>query len=185
MATRSVKKLGSLTLAGLLLVGAANAESKPALNQDTVSVQLSLSSIEKIKSTEEQGDELYFSITEYSSIERPRQLLVPNFPTHWLSSQLGNLSDVELWHKELQANESVMVLVSLIERDAPPWNVDDLIGTVKFKVKAEDGKVHKEWSVPNSADTRAIDMASKEFSFTGEQGQYHVTFSSSVDSVER
>lgn len=139
-----------------------------------ISLQITLSDIKQIKRSEAGGDEIYFSVTEYSSIERPRHYLVPSFPTHWLSQHIDEVKNVVLWEKPLQDKESVMVVISLLERDAPPWNVDDLIGTVKVKMQYEGGQVKKEWSLPNKEEARVLDQEANIFALLGEGSEYHI-----------
>lgn len=137
-------------------------------------IQIILTDITMITPTESSGDELYFSVTEYSSVERPNHYLVPNFPTHWLSDHLEQIKRVELWSKTLKADESVTVIISLLERDAPPWNVDDLIGTVKFKIHRVDGEVQTEMSLPNLEIAKPFGDVKNEFVLTGDQGEYRI-----------
>ena len=165
-------KFRQMGLAGLLVSALLMSPLGFAKGQ---AVKLSLSHIEKIKTTEESGDELYFSVTEYSSVERPRQITVPSFPTYWLSKHLSNVNDVVLWEKELADKESVMLVISLIERDAPPWNVDDLIGTVKLKISNDHGKLKRAWSIPNAAETKRLDDNKNEFQMTGDGGDYKLS----------
>lgn len=146
----------------------------PAQAADEMKLVLKLDSIEKKDVQEERGDELYFNITEYSSVDAARHYQVPDFPTHWLSPYLENVKDVSLWKKSLIDGESVELIVSLVERDVPPWNVDDLLGSVKLKLKWENNKLQKQWSIPNEENTSFIDNETNEFAFTGDDGNYHL-----------
>lgn len=137
---------------------------------------LQLTTIEKIHATENQGDELYFSVTEYSSLDRPTHYEVPSFPTHWLSDHLENVKDVTLWSKRLKEGEGITLLVSLIERDAPPWNVDDLIGSIKVKLFQKDGKIEQKMSIPNRSNTQPMDDLHDGFVLSGDEGEYHLLF---------
>lgn len=142
---------------------------------------LNLSKIEKIQATEESGDELYFSITEYSSKVHPKHYVVPPFPTHWLSDYLSQLKDVQLWERKLVEGEAVTVLVSLIEGDVPPWNVDDLIGTVKFKARHAGDKIEIQWTIPNQEYAKKIQDAENSFLLVGDGGEYRVAFTVKSD----
>jgi len=143
-----------------------------ALLAQPIMVEVNLAKIERIQATEENGDELYFNVTEYSSLERPRHYQVPNFPTHWLSEHLKNVKDVNLWEKKLAQNEAVEVILSLVERDVPTWNVDDLIGYVKLKIRNNNGKMEHIWSVPLNADTALAKGSQDKFVLTGDYGKY-------------
>lgn len=137
-------------------------------------VQVAIEKMTQIAAQESRGDELYFSITEYSSIEKPRTYLVPNFPTHWLSEHLSEINHVVLWQKPLKENESVMLVISLIERDAPPWNVDDLIGTIKLKMHFKDGVLEKGWQIPNRDEVEMSSQEQQLFLMKGDNGKYEV-----------
>jgi L-fucose mutarotase/ribose pyranase (RbsD/FucU family) len=137
---------------------------------------VNLMEIKKLVTTESHGDELYFAMTEYSSHARSRHYLVPRYPTHWLSRHLQAVVDVGLWEKTLAVGESAEIIFSLIERDAPPWFVDDLIGTVKLRVRNHEGHLEKRWTMPNKKITEPLAQKSNTFVMTGDEGEYHVTF---------
>lgn len=139
-----------------------------------LSLQVKLTAIESIATTEERGDELYFSVTEFPTNEKPRHYEVPDFPTHWLSKYLNKLDEVVLWEKVVAEDQGVSVVFSLIERDAPPWNLDDLVGSVKLKLKNENGKLTKQWSIPNKEDTEKLNDSENMFILTGDGGEYHI-----------
>lgn len=132
--------------------------------------------IKRIERQEERGDELYFNVTEYSNKSNPTFYQVPSFPTHWLSQYLENVKDVVLWQKPLQEGESVQLIFSLVERDAPPWNVDDLLGSVKLNVKLDSGHLQKEWKIPNKEITERVEGKTNTFDFEGDEGHYRVKF---------
>src|SRR5690606_15255973 len=106
--------------------------------------------------------------------EKPRHYEVPEFPLHWLSKYVDKLSNVLLWEKVVEDEQGVSIVLSLIERDAPPWNLDDLIGSVKLKLKNEKGKLTKEWSIPNKNVTHRLSDDDNVFILTGDGGEYHI-----------
>ncbi len=164
----SLVKVGVLSLALLSSYGVS------AADQDKLNLVVKLESIEKIHSQEERGDELYFSVTEYSSTKSSDHYQVPDFPTHWLSAYLDQVKNVNLWEKELQPDEAIQLIISLVERDVPPWNVDDLIGTVKLKLKWKNNLLSKEWSIPNQENTARVPDTTNTFKLTGDEGQYRI-----------
>jgi hypothetical protein len=109
-------------------------------------VTLKLNAIEKFKSTEKRGDELYFHITEYSSLSAPVHRLVPEYPINWLSDYLSDVKNTTLWERSLREGEAVELVLSLTERDVPPWNLDDLVGTIKVKFRHDGNALVQEWS---------------------------------------
>ena len=160
----------SFGLSGLLL---GTLLSGAALAQD-LQVSVKLSQIERVRAQEKSGDELYFSVTEYPSKGRPHNDVVPEYPLHWLSDHLKELKDVVLWEKLVKEGEGSSVILSLIEQDAPPWDMDELIGTVKLNLKNEKGKLKKEWTIPNRADTEPVKAHENEFLLMGSGAEYHV-----------
>lgn len=142
---------------------------------------LKLSAIERVTTTEEGGDELYFSITEYSSKMHPRHYVIPAFPTHWLSDHLNGVKDIVLWEKKLQDTEAVTVLVSLVESDVPPWNVDDLIGTVKLKAINNGEQIESQWRIPNKEYSEKLSGSENSFVLSGEGGEYHIALGLNAD----
>ena len=93
----------------------------------------------------QQGDEIYLSITEFHSSRDARHITVPSQPVHWPSKALPQVKDLRLWGGSLKEGESLELIISVIEQDAAPWNIDDLIGTVKVKLRNENGKLEEKW----------------------------------------
>lgn len=147
--------------------------SKPIFAQD-LQLSVILSELDAIRTTEKGGDELYFSVTEYSSKEHPRNYLIPEFPMHWLSAHLKDIKNVTLWDKIIKEGEGVSVIFSLIEQEIPPWYLDELIGTVKLKVRNEKGVLKREWIIPNQKDTQPVKQHENEFILDGHSAQYHL-----------
>ncbi len=162
----SLAKVSAFSIALMFLSAAQAAENKKLI--------VKLEAIERIQAQEQQGDELYFSITEYSTTGKASHYQVPDFPTHWLSDYLTKVHDVVLWQRPLEKDEAVELIISLVERDVPPWNIDDLFGSVKLKLKWEGAQLKKEWSIPNQSNTSRIDDHVNAFSMTGDEGEYHL-----------
>lgn len=135
-----------------------------------------LEAIEKIQSQELGGDELYFTITEFPLGKSPSYYQIPGYPTHWLSDHLEKIKDIVLWKKSVRACENIDVVFSLVEKDLPPWNLDDDLGTVELKVRCENGQVKANWSIPNPKTAATILEGGSAFSFTGKNAEYHAVF---------
>lgn len=135
-----------------------------------------LEHIEKIKSQEKRGDELYISVTEFPTVGTPSHYQIPNFPTHWLSARLTNVKDVTIWRKNIKSCDNVKVIFSLVEQDIAPWNIDDLLGSVELTLTCENGKLVPNWVIPNSAITQKVQNEKDSFSFTGENAVYRAHF---------
>ena len=71
-------------------------------------------------------------------------------------------------------------MLSLMEQDAPPWNTDDLIGTVRVHIKNDNGKLISSWSMPDRADLPTEVYTkhgpAKLFELTGEGSRYQAYF---------
>lgn len=167
----SVAKHAIVTVSTIM---AALVASSPVQAQEEFSVKLT--EIQKIKSQEKSGDELYISVTEFPKTGSPRHYQVPSFPTHWLSSYLTSVKDVTLWQKNGQSCEEVKVIFSLVEEDMPPWNLDDLLGSVELNVTCEQGKPVSHWVIPNKANTEQLGTEKSDFSFTGDNSEYRAKF---------
>jgi len=111
----------------------------PTVFAKDIKLSVTLSQLQTIHPTEPRGDELYFSITEFSSKALPRNYLIPEYPMHWLSGNLKDIKNVPLWDKIVQEGESTSIVFSLIEQELPPFFADELVGTVQLKVRNENG----------------------------------------------
>ena len=131
---------------------------------------------------EKGGDEVYFTVTQYSSVRGSAQTRIPMFPTHWLSKHLSQLKKVSLWQGEVGEQESIQLVLTLIEHDVPPWNVDDHLGSVKLNLMQEQGRLKSKWGIPNYQDQTKISTGDNlTYDFQGPDGEYQVTFKLSVN----
>lgn len=103
-------------------------------------VTLKLVSIESFQTMEARGDEIYFDILEFGNDRRPRHYHIPKRPHHWPSSILTKVKNIQLWQGQLNAKEQVKLIVSLLDKDAPPWNSNDLIGAFEISISQKDSK---------------------------------------------
>lgn len=115
------------------------------LNVYAATFAVKLVSISKLKASEYTGDELYFAVTEFSSHGDSEYMRVPSYPMRWLSSELDHIQDVVLWKGDILSGEAIQLQLSLIEMDVSPWNVDDLVGTAKLKIKNENDVIRCDW----------------------------------------
>lgn len=146
------------------------AEVSPAV----IHPSISLSSLKAIKTQESNGDELYLTVTEYPSVGQSSHKQFPQYPEYWPSAKLSQVSNVPLWNKELKSGESVILIISLIEQDVPPFNPDDLIGTVRVTMKNNNGKLESSWVVQDEKTkpvqlAKTVDMAKLGGSTSGAQ----------------
>lgn len=145
----------------------------------TYIVTIELDAIKAIKKSERNGDEVYFSITKYSNQSDPAIFRVPQFPMHWLSKDLPMVSNIKLWEGEVNADETVLLIFSLLEQDVPPWNVDNHIGSAKVRITNTNDKILAVWGQPNFVDQpRVIQSKAKypEYTMYGDDSEYEVKF---------
>jgi hypothetical protein len=160
-----------------------NSVASTALPAKALSVTVKLSNIKVEKTVQKKGDELYFSITEYSSLGHSKENRIPVQPIHWLSQNVEKLAHVQLWQGSVQPGEEIKLIISMMEQDNPPWNPDDLIGNAELIIRNEQGSIKKEWKSPIFEETDEVEMkgesvskATQEFVFKGSKARYDVTF---------
>lgn len=120
-------------------------------------------------------DKLYINIATYSSMNVSNDYQIPEAPLHWDVRSLEQIKDLVLWEKSLASDESVDFVLSLIENDMPPWNPDELLGTVKLTVRSKHHNISSVWQ----ADEDAVEVDSHqrkvhEYLMLGEKGRYIV-----------
>ncbi len=140
--------------------------------------ELIMMHINPIKTLESSGDELYIDIAEYPSSGKASHYRIPKHPLHWPSRHVKKLKEISLWHKTIEPEQAVTLVISLLEQDTPPWNTDDLIGTVRVRIKNVNGKLEYSWSIPNRADS-PISVKSRfgtaqKFELLGDGGNYEL-----------
>lgn len=113
----------------------------------TLHPKVKLLGIKAIKQSEEAGDELYLAITVYPSRGKPKHYYYPKRPLHWPSAHVDKIKPTHIWDKRLKQGDSVTVIIALIERDVPPWNMDDLVGEVELQMKNTNEGLVSRWSV--------------------------------------
>lgn len=150
--------------------------------------KLGLQSIEANKMSESGGDEVYVSVAEFNNYGKPSYFRVPSYPTYWLSKHFKSVKNVRLWEREFSDGEAAQLIISVIERDVPPWNVDDLIGAVKVNVSQKDGIINIEWDHKYLEHEAKIEVGTKDkdkvnFTLKGNNSEYHVTFDTSIEKV--
>lgn len=141
---------------------------------EDLNISVMLSKLEAVRTAEKRGDELYISVTEYGSSTAPINYLVPEFPMHWLSRRLEEVKNVTLWANSFKEGEGAAVIFSLIERNMPPWDLDDLIGTIKLKVRNTNGKLKKQWVLPHQKGFQVIQADKNEFILKSDAAEYHI-----------
>lgn len=129
-----------------------------ALAAKSIQANIFLTEIKQIQS-QEKHDEIYFHIIDsdsqhkdsYSEANIPafvyntdsNSVLVPRGShSYWDNSELPEVKSVLLWKKNILNDGAIELLISLVEADTPPWDVDDTLGTVKVVVFNRSGMLH-------------------------------------------
>lgn len=140
-------------------------------------ITLKLKTLEVVQQQEEGGDELYISVTEFPSKGKPLHYQVPSFPTHWLSKYLTNVKDIILWKKSSEACEPADLLITLVEEDLVPWNMDDSLGSIELKVECQNGKAVQKWVTTDQRTANKLLDKEGVFTFDGQGAKYRAEFS--------
>lgn len=155
-------------------------EQVASTSKNALPIRLFVDALKVEKTSEDKTDELYFSVTVYPSGSHPYHFRLPTFPNYWLSNHVDQIKSLKMWEANLEENQSVMVIISLIEHDAPPWDNDDLIGTMKLNIKNDKGSLVHEWVKPNQDDDQAVSQTQDakslkhEFKLSGDQSLYSI-----------
>lgn len=164
-------------VAGLERKGAAEAQpAASATKSQLTKVNLVLQQITGHVTTEKRGDEVYFDILEYGDNRTPRHYHVPKKPHYWPSAILSKIKDQSLWQGAVSDGNNVKLIVSLMEKDVPPWNNNDLIGVFKLEIKSENGELRFFYSLmePKAKVENSAAVFRKNINMTGNDGQYEI-----------
>jgi len=150
-----------------------------AKNMQSLHPAINLVAMESQVTSERRGDELYMTVTVYPSQGRPSHYKVPSHPMYWSSEHLDQINNLKLWDGDIKQGEAVTLVLSLIEMDVPPWNTDDLVGTVRVHMRNNAGRLESSWSMPNRVDDPAVASGTngtvKTFQLTGEGSNYRIS----------
>lgn len=167
-------KVFSLILLTWLLSGFALAKE--------MQIIVKMTDIQAEKRSEARGDELYFNITQYSNFKDKLESRIPEYPMHWLSKQLTSLKNVVLWQGELKERERIRLVLSLLDQDLQPWDLDDAIGAAEVHLLNQKGKLKIQWGVPKfDKNNKEVEMLKRavpqRYVFKGDGSRYDVAFS--------
>lgn len=152
--------------------------SAPIVQAKTIKAEVSIKTIRKIKSSEHNKDELFFSISNYPSDGEPNISRVPMFPLHWSDNKLDEVTGVKLWQGQIADKQSVLLILSLIEQDLPPWNTNEHVGSAKLKILNTASGPQVTWGQPDFHDQPQVKQQGKlpSYRMYGAGGEYQVEF---------
>jgi hypothetical protein len=140
----AIKSAIVLLLSGLLFFCGSAVKTVQAEE----ALQLKLIHLQAEALSEENGDEVYISVTKYSNLNPPEEFRIPSSPDNWFFKRLAEIKNVTLWQGNLIKGEEIKLMISITEQDFPPWDVDDLIGTLQVTLKEVKGRLVEEWRIP-------------------------------------
>jgi len=150
------------------------------VHASSITAIVKLKEIKALKVSEASGDEVYFTVTHYSNRGVSDHQRVPHFPHYWLSRHLTAVHDVILWKQEILLEEAIQIILSLVEHDAPPFNVDDHLGSIKLILQNNQGQLVSKWMKADFTDQPLVSALSEKlpaYNFKTDHGEYMVTFS--------
>lgn len=122
--------------------------------------KLILKSIKQV-SAQESRDEIYFLVSDLNAKKKVlytvpghKHPFVRNQPpphpnysmSHphqfWTDKTLSDVHNVTLWSRPLTNNTGTQLVISLIEFDTPPWDVDDTLGSIKLNLKNSNNQLN-------------------------------------------
>jgi len=121
-------------------------------------LSLHLATLQAEAITEERGDEVYLSISKYSNKNPPEEFRVPSKPLNWFFKKMDSIKNINLWEGKISEDETLKLVISVVEQDIPPWDVDDLIGTVQVNIQyAKSDRPQVTWMIPKMDGQPEID----------------------------
>lgn len=121
--------------------------------------EIILKSIKQI-SAQEPSDELFLLITDLGSKESQAYTVPGKQPyfvntntphpltnawavphAYWRDSMLDKVQNIHLWGRGLAHNEAAQVMITLVEADMAPWDLDDSLGTVKINLMNQNNQI--------------------------------------------
>jgi hypothetical protein len=153
-----------------------SSNAKTEAESKSAGVTIVLNHIKALKISEKHGDELFFDCLLTSNHRKPKHFQVPPEPYHWPTKALKQAVKVPLWTGNIANNESKIFSFSLLEQDAPPWNVNDLIGAFKVKIDNQQGQLNYTFYQAKTKSSGALgeESVQKQFILEGSGGRYQV-----------
>lgn len=142
-------------------------------------VSLFIDKLDIVEHSETYGDEVFVHILE-SHGEVVSDTYFPDYPFYFRDGHLENFERTQVWSKELKDNDEVTLFISLIEKDAPPWNIDDLVGELTLTLSKKDGQIYSKWEIvdPEDLDKFVVKTDKNiDLEFFNHNGRYHLDLS--------
>ncbi len=168
-----------LLMFGVMLLGSV---SVWAADKDNSGYQLflKLDSIKASDAAQKAHEKVYLNVLAYTEkldkMQPNRHYTVPDLPLTWHAQALEKVKAVPVWHDTLAAGDAAEVVISLAERNRPPWWTDNLIGSLKLHVKDDNGVLKIDWRQHDFANSSPQAAGHIQKTYKKNSGQVHYRF---------
>lgn len=138
-------------------------------------VEIWLDEIQIISEHDKMGDQLYFYVLENRKDQDLEDKITPKFPFSYTKKNIKDFQSTLLWKDEIANNDQVDLTVSLLEREAPPWFQDDVMGIVSLLLKNDADKISIKWKNEEGCTINSTkDSKVKNITIQRDAGQYKI-----------
>lgn len=169
----------------LIILGLLSSSS--LLYAKDVKVTIYMKKVQPIKVLHEHGDHIYFNINEYPTQGDAKVLRVPDYPSNWQSKILPCMHDIKIWEGVVSNDNSVVVLLTVMDQTFEMLEDDNLIGSVMVEITNKNNKIKTEWTIPNVYDRQQkveqVKRNSPKYLMFGNNMRYTIEFKTSMKPI--
>ena len=111
---------------------------------------LYIKSIQTKKIQEKQHDELFLQLIEKPNKKVTNLYRIPPFPLYWHNLELPSISNYPIWTGLIQNNQIVLLKIDLMEQDFPPWDNNDILGSLVLTLHNINGVIQNTWDIQSN-----------------------------------
>jgi hypothetical protein len=131
-------------------------------------VKLHIDNLDILEHSERFGDEVFLYLLE-SDADKLNETYFPQYPFYFRDGHLENFQTTSIWQKDIIPGQEVKLFLSFIEKDAAPWDIDDLIGQVDITLQGNAQGIESSWELVSPQENTVVlsstsDSMSLEFS---------------------
>lgn len=128
------------------------------------------------QATDRGGDALFMHVVQYLSSGDTSAERIPAGKATWQLDTLKDINKLKLVEFHLAPQDAITTVFSLLEEDKEPWATTDLVGSIRLRVRNDDGTLAYQWGIPNRTDGPEV-IATKygnarRFALYGDGGKY-------------
>lgn len=151
-----------MRLRGIILIILATLIVLPAY-ATTLYAVVHLQNLTQIKPREKSGEELYINVEDVSSKKVKKTNVAPSLPLYWRLAKQNGIKNITLWQGKLTEGESVAITFTVLERDLPPYEPEDQVGSMLLTLKNIDGVLKSHWkNGPNTESEVQENVAAED-----------------------